>query len=53
LLQHVLVEAGVYRIENLALAEPARDRRGSFCFVLLAPKYLGTAGCPVRPIALG
>jgi len=45
-LQHVLVEAGVYLIENLALAEPARDRRGSFGFVLLATKYLGT------PIAL-
>ena len=46
MLQHVLVEAGVYLIENLALAEPARDRRGSFGFVLLATNYLGT------PIAL-
>jgi hypothetical protein len=44
--------SGVYLIENLALAEPARDRRGSFGFVLLATKYLATAGCPVRPVAL-
>jgi len=35
--------SGVYLIENLA---PSRDRRGSFGFVLLATKYLGT------PIAL-
>jgi kynurenine formamidase len=50
--QHALVEAGVYLIENLALEELARDRLGSFCFILLATKYRGATGCPVRPIAL-
>jgi hypothetical protein len=49
---HALVEAGVYLIENLALHELVRDRLGSFGFILLATKYRGATGCPVRPIAL-
>jgi kynurenine formamidase len=39
-------------IENLALDELARDRIASFCFILLAAKFKGATGCPVRPIAL-
>ena len=50
--QHVLAEAGVHLIENLALEELARDRIASFCFILLAAKFKGATGCPVRPIAL-
>ena len=50
--QHVLVEAGVHLIENLALEELARDRIATFCFILLAAKFKGATGCPVRPIAL-
>ncbi len=50
--QHVLAEAGVYLIENLALDEVARDRLAAFCFILLATKYKGATGCPVRPVAL-
>ena len=50
--QHVLTEAGVYLIENLALEELARDRVWTFCFILLATKYKGATGCPVRPVAL-
>src|SRR5687768_10396146 len=50
--QHVLAEAGVYLIENLALEELAAERVYEFCFVLLATKYKGATGCPVRPIAL-
>jgi kynurenine formamidase len=50
--QHVLVEAGVHLIENLFLGELARDRIASFCFILLATKFKGATGCPVRPIAL-
>ena len=38
--------------ENLALDELARDRIASFCFILLATKFKGATGCPVRPIAL-
>ncbi len=50
--QHVLAEAGVHLIENLALDELARDRVAAFCFILLATKFKGATGCPVRPIAL-
>lgn len=50
--QHVLAEAGVHLIENLALDELARDRLSTFCFILLATKYKGATGCPVRPVAL-
>jgi kynurenine formamidase len=50
--QHALAEAGVYLIENLALEELAGDRVGSFCFILLAIKFRGATGSPVRPVAL-
>jgi len=50
--QHALVESGVYLIENLALEELAHEHVGSFSFVLLATKFKGATGCPVRPIAM-
>lgn len=50
--QHLLVEAGVYIIENLALEELAAAGVHSFCFVLLATKFRGATGSPVRPIAM-
>ena len=50
--QHALVEAGVHLIENLALEELARDGLRSFCFILLATKFRGATGAPVRPVAL-
>jgi len=50
--QHVLAEAGVHLIENLALDELARDRLTAFCFILLATKFKGATGCPVRPVAM-
>lgn len=50
--QHVLAEAGVYLIENLALDEIARAGLATFCFILLATRYKGATGCPVRPVAL-
>lgn len=50
--QHALVEAGVYLIENLVLDALAQDRLGKFCFILLATKFRGATGSPVRPVAL-
>jgi kynurenine formamidase len=50
--QHALAEAGVYLIENLALDELARDGLTQFCFILLATKFRGATGSPVRPVAL-
>jgi kynurenine formamidase len=50
--QHALAEAGVYLIENLALEEAAAQGLSSFCFLLLAVKFKGATGCPVRPVAM-
>ena len=50
--QHCLVEAGVHIIENLVLADLARDAISTFCFVLLSVKFKGATGCPVRPVAI-
>ena len=50
--QHALAEAGVYLIENLALDELARDGVANFCFILLATKFRGATGSPVRPVAI-
>jgi kynurenine formamidase len=50
--QHALAEAGVYLIENLVLDELAQDRMATFCFILLATKFRGATGSPVRPVAL-
>jgi kynurenine formamidase len=50
--QHTLVEAGVYLIENIVLDELARNQTYVFCFILLATKFKGATGCPVRPIAM-
>ena len=50
--QHCLVEAGVHIIENLVLADLARDAISTFCFVLLPVKFKGATGCPIRPVAI-
>ena len=50
--QHLLVEAGVYIIENLALETLAASGVNGFCFILLAAKFRGATGAPVRPIAM-
>src|SRR4051812_48232035 len=50
--QHALAEAGVYLIENLALEELAGEGVGSVCFILLATKFRGATGSPVRPVAM-
>lgn len=50
--QHTLVEAGVYLIENLKTDELASHGHHEFCFMLLATKFKGATGSPVRPVAL-
>ena len=50
--QYTLADAGTYLIENLALEELAAAKFSSFCFILLATKYRGATGCPVRPVAV-
>ncbi|MEM7403761.1 MAG: cyclase family protein [Pseudomonadota bacterium] len=50
--QHTLAEAGVYLIENLKTDELAAAGHRAFCFMLLATKFKGATGCPVRPVAV-
>jgi kynurenine formamidase len=50
--QFALSQCGVYLIENLALEELAADRVGTCCFILLATKFRGATGSPVRPVAM-
>ena len=50
--QFALSKHGVYLIENLALEELARDRVSTVCFVLLATKFRGATGVPVRPVGM-
>lgn len=50
--QYTLADTGTYLIENLALEELAAEKLYSFCFILLATKYRGATGCPVRPVAV-
>ena len=50
--QHVLAEAGVHLIENLVLDGLAAAGIARFCFILLAVKFRGATGSPVRPVGL-
>ena len=50
--QHLIVEKGVYIIENLKLDEPCADGVYEFPFILLPTKYKGATACPVRPIGI-
>jgi kynurenine formamidase len=48
----LIVQAGIYIIENLALEELAAARCHEFLFVCLPMKLRGVTGSPVRPLAL-
>jgi kynurenine formamidase len=48
----LLVQSGIYIIENLRLSELARSQVYRFTFVCTPLKFVGATGSPVRPIAL-
>jgi kynurenine formamidase len=50
--QHALAEAGVYLIENLKLDMLTESAAAEFCFILLATRFKGATGSPVRPVAM-
>lgn len=50
--QHLLVEKGVYIIENLRFDEPRKEGIYEFLFILLPVKYKGATASPVRPVAV-
>jgi kynurenine formamidase len=50
--QHLLVEKGIYIIENLRLNDPLTAGVYEFLFILLPVKYKGATASPVRPVAV-
>lgn len=48
----LLVNSGIYIVENLFLEDLARDKHYEFTFVCLPLKFRGATGSPVRPIVL-
>jgi kynurenine formamidase len=50
--QHLLVEKGVYIIENLRLDDLRNEGIYEFLFILLPVKYKGATASPVRPVAV-
>jgi len=48
----LLVRAGIYIVENLALEELAAEGIEEFVFVCLPLKMRGVTGSPVRPVAI-
>jgi kynurenine formamidase len=49
---YLLPQKGIYILENLLLAELARDRVFTFAFVGIPLKLQGATGSPIRPLAL-
>jgi kynurenine formamidase len=49
---YLLVQKGVYILENLNLDALARDRCWRFAFVGIPLKFKGATGSPLRPLAL-
>ncbi len=50
--RHLLVESGIYILENLNLEELAQSASGAFVLVALPLKIRGGTGSPLRPVAL-
>jgi kynurenine formamidase len=48
----LIVEAGIYIVENLALEQLAQTGCSEFLFICLPMKLRGVTGSPVRPVAL-
>lgn len=48
----LLVEAGIYIMENVFMEEVARDRVTEFLFMASPLKFVGATGSPVRPVAI-
>lgn len=48
----LLVEKGIYILENLNLEELARNRIYEFLFIAIPLRLVGATGSPIRPIAL-
>lgn len=50
---HMLTEFGIHHLENMNLAEMARDKVWTSCAMVLPGREKGGAGAAVRPVAIG
>jgi kynurenine formamidase len=50
---YLLTVFGIHHLENLNLAEMARDRVWTSCAMALPSRDQGAAGAVVRPVAIG
>lgn len=50
---HLLTQMGIHHIENAKLDELANDKVWTSCTLILPLRERGTAGSPVRPVAIG
>jgi len=50
---HLLTEAGIHHIESANLGELARDKVWTSCTMILPLRERGSAGSPIRPVAIG
>jgi kynurenine formamidase len=50
---HMLTQMGIHHIENAKLGELARDKVWTSCTMVLPILEKGSAGSPVRPVAVG
>lgn len=50
---HMLTQMGIHHIENAKLDELANAKVWTSCTMILPPREKGSAGAPVRPVAIG
>ena len=50
---YFLTQAGIYNLENIKLAEMARDKVSTSCTIVLPLLDKGSSGSPIRPVAIG
>jgi kynurenine formamidase len=50
---HLLTQMGIHLVENAKLDELARDQVWTSCTMILPLREKGSAGSPVRPVAIG
>lgn len=50
---HLLTQAGIHHIESANLAAIARDKVWTSCTMILPLRERGSAGSPIRPVAIG
>jgi kynurenine formamidase len=50
---HMLTQAGIHHLESMRLAELAKDKVWTSCTMVLPLLERGSAGSPIRPVAIG